>query len=350
MKQIDSLGKGLIMKAQMGWQKRAFATLAAITCALALVSCSGTTTPGGDNTGSEKIRIGAIYMDSQGFYAGVKAGVNKGADKAGVDIELIETNAQGDVSKETTFIDSLIAAQVDAIIMSAVSYDGSVAAVKAAHDAGIKVICYNACVNEDAIEKYVYAHVVGDPFKFGETMGTYVGEFYEGKGITDPKFGIVNCEQYEACKYRQQGFERALMAILPDAKIVSNQEGTETDRGIKVAEEMLTAHPEINGMWGQSGGAAEGALQGVINRGLQGKVWTFGSDMTTVLANGLVDGKVLQASVDVSGSSMGELTFSVAMDAINGVARTEKIVDAPIVLWKVTDGARWLEEHPNGIP
>lgn len=56
--------------------------------------------------------FGAIYMDAQGFYAGVRKGIQDGAKDAGRTLEVIETNAQGDVSKESSFIDSLISAGV----------------------------------------------------------------------------------------------------------------------------------------------------------------------------------------------------------------------------------------------
>lgn len=85
-------------------------------------------------------KIGAIYLDSQGFYAGVRKGVQDEAASQGQKIDLLETNAGGDVSKESAFVDTLIAANVKAIILSAVSADGSVQAVRRASRAGIPVV------------------------------------------------------------------------------------------------------------------------------------------------------------------------------------------------------------------
>ncbi len=88
------------------------------------------------------LKVGAIYMDAQGFYAGVRKGIQTGATEAARKLDIIETNAQGDVSKESSFIDSLISAGVQAIIVSPVSADGSFRAIRRAHDAGIPVVCY----------------------------------------------------------------------------------------------------------------------------------------------------------------------------------------------------------------
>lgn len=91
-----------------------------------------------------------------------------GAAKDNGKIEIIETNAQGDVSKESSFIDTMIARDVNAIVLSAVSVNGSVRAIKRANEASIPVICYNTCINEKGVNKYVYAYLVGDPYEFGK--------------------------------------------------------------------------------------------------------------------------------------------------------------------------------------
>ena len=89
---------------------------------------------------TKDITVGAIYLDTQGYYAGVRQGVQDAAKSTDAKIQLIETNAQGDISKESSFIDTLVARNVDAIILSAVSANGSSRAVRRANEAGIPVI------------------------------------------------------------------------------------------------------------------------------------------------------------------------------------------------------------------
>lgn len=96
----------------------------------------------------KEMTIGAIYLDTQGYYAGVRQGVQDAAKDSSVQVQLIETNAQGDISKESTFVDTLVARNVDAIILSAVSENGSSRTVRRASEAGIPVICYNTCINQ----------------------------------------------------------------------------------------------------------------------------------------------------------------------------------------------------------
>lgn len=107
----------------------------AAAAALALVSISAYNPAFAE---TKDLKVGAIYMDAQGFYAGVRKGIDAGATAAGRNLKIIETNAQGDVSKESSFIDSLISAGVQAIIVSPVSADGSYRAIRRAMTPGFR--------------------------------------------------------------------------------------------------------------------------------------------------------------------------------------------------------------------
>ena len=87
----------------------------------------------------KEMTIGAIYLDTQGYYAGVRQGVQDAAKDSSVQVQLIETNAQGDISKESTFVDTLVARNVDAIILSAVSENGSSRTVRRASEAPVLI-------------------------------------------------------------------------------------------------------------------------------------------------------------------------------------------------------------------
>lgn len=331
--------------------RRGIKLAALATAAVLLAGCAGAISDDPTaGSGGEQIRIGAIYLDSQGFYGGVKAGVEDAAKASGKDVKFIETNPGGDVSKESEFMSTLVSSGVDAIIISAASADSSVPAIKQAHDAGIPVICYNTCVNEEATKKYVTAYVIGDPVEFGQKLGEAAVDTFSKAKITDPKIGVVNCEQYEVCKQRLSGFENALTTGLPDAKIVANQEGAEVDRAVTVAEQMLTAHPEINGMYGEAGGATIGAYKAVHTAKKEGEIFVFGSDMTTEIATELKEGTVLKSVIDISGLEVGKLAWGAVEKALDGTTKPGQSVAAPITLWDPSTAGKWLETHPDGLP
>ncbi len=300
---------------------------------------------------AETLTVGAIYLDAQGFYAGVRKGVQVQGAKSGKDLSIIETNAQGDVAKESSFIDTLVSAKVGAIILSAVSADGSVAAIRRANKAGIPVVCYNTCINPDDMKKYVAAYAVGDPFTFGEKLGDAAGAYFLKAGITAPKIGVLNCEFVEVCVQRRKGFEKAMGEKVPGYKIVSNQEGSVLDKAISVGQNIISANPDIDGFFGESGGATLGAVKAVRNQGRVGKTVVFGSDMTTDIAQELIDHSVLKGEVDVSGQGIGAVALTAALDAIAGKKADGIVVPVPIDLYLTGDQAKsWLEAHKDGLP
>lgn len=297
------------------------------------------------------LKVGAIYMDAQGFYAGVRKGIQAGASDAGRKLDVVETNAQGDASKESSFIDTLISSGVQAIIVSPVSADGSSRAIRRAHDAGIPVVCYNTCLNDADMKEYVSAYAVGDPYDFGHKLGDAAADYFIAEKIDAPNIGVLNCEFVEVCVTRRKGFEEALKAKVPGAKIVANQEGATLDKAVSVAATMMTSNPEINAFFGEAGGATLGAARAVKSQGKAGKVVVFGGDMTTEIAQELSDFSVIKAVVDISGQGLGKLALAQAIKSIDGKPPEGIKVAYDIDLYKSSDdGKAWLKAHADGIP
>ena len=286
----------------------------------------------------KEMTIGAIYLDTQGYYAGVRQGVQDAAKDSSVQVQLIETNAQGDISKESTFVDTLVARNVDAIILSAVSENGSSRTVRRASEAGIPVICYNTCINQKGGDKYVSAYLVGDPLEFGKKLGNAAADYFIANKIDQPKIAVINCEAFEVCVQRRKGFEEVLKSRVPGAQIVANQEGTVLDKAISVGEKLIISTPDL-------------AVKAVRNQNQAGKIAVFGSDMTTEIAQELENNQVLKAVVDISGKKMGNAVFAQTLKVINKQADGEKVIQVPIDLYtKTEDGKQWLATHVDGLP
>jgi sugar transport system substrate-binding protein len=340
-------------------KQRLAVVAAAAMAALGVAACGssggGSTTGSGSASSSASggghLRVGALFLDAQGFYGGVRAGFEDAGKKAGVNLKLLSQNSASDASAESSFLNTLVSARVDAIVVSATSQTASVPAIRQASQAGIPVVCYNTCVNQDAIKRYVFAYALGDPVQFGAKIGEAAGKYFKSKDVTAPKIAVINCEFVEVCIQRRQGFTRALKQQVPGAKIVANQRGETLDKAVPVAQNVLEAHPDIDAFWGEAGGASEGAVKAVQASGKTGKVVVFGSDMTTTLAKALKDNSILKADVDISGKTMGETAFKLVEDAKAGRKPPEKIVPVRIDLYTTPEaGAKWLETHADGLP
>ncbi|MEU5415079.1 MULTISPECIES: substrate-binding domain-containing protein [Streptomyces] len=329
-----------------GRERRRTAVVVCLGLALTMVALTGCIPRAGDGG-----RVGLVYMDAQGFYAGVRKGMQDSVGSLGDEVQLLELNAQGDASRESTFVDTVSAAGVKALVLSPVSTTASIPAVRLAHESGVKVVCYNTCLTEEATQKYVSAWVLGDPLKFGELAGAEAAKYFKSEGIDDPHIAVLNCETVEVCIQRRLGFEKALFAELPEARIVTNQQGTTIDQAVEVADRILSAQPRVDAFYGESGGSTMGAVRAVHQRGFVGRTVVFGSDMTADLARELADHRVLKADVDISGIEVGELAARTTAQVIDGEELDNLIVPAPVRLYSTPEDAReWLTTHPDGLP
>jgi ABC-type sugar transport system substrate-binding protein len=313
---------------------------------LIIVSSSGA-----NAVATKPIRVGVIYLDTQGFYGGVKKGIQDGAAALGKNVSILENNALDDASKESTFFNSLIAQKVDAIIVSASSATASIPAIKAAHAAGIPVICYNTCIQEPEMTQYVSAYTLGDPITFGYNLGIAAAAYFTKAKIKNPKFAVVNCEFVEVCVQRRAGFDKAMKLKLPGYKIVANQKGGDASASLTAAQNMLTANPKIDAFMGEYGDATVGAIKAVKNAGRTGKIAVFGGDMTKALSDFLISGKILKAQVDISGQTMGRAAIKAAVDIIAGHKPAHVVIPVKVDLYtNAKQAAGWAKVHADGIP
>lgn len=246
---------------------------------------------------------------------------------------------------------NLVAQRVDAILLSASSATASVPAIKSAHDANIPVVCYNTCISQPNLSKYVSAYTLGDPTEFGYKLGTAAAAYFQKAGITAPKIGVVNCEFVEVCVQRRAGFDKAMKAKLPGYQIVANQKGGDASASLTAAQDILTAHPDLDAFMGEYGDATIGAVKAVQSANRVGKTVVFGGDMTTDIANALKAGTVLKAQVDIGGQVMGKAAIKAAIDAIAGNKPKDVIVPVPVDLYATQKSAEeWLTTHADGIP
>jgi sugar transport system substrate-binding protein len=326
--------------------RRSTRTMSAAVVAVALLATAACGGRVGENG-----RIGVVYLNAEGYYAGVERGISDvlGADGAGP--QLLETNIRSDASRESSFINTMSSAGVDALIVSPASETASIPAVQLAQESGVPVICYNTCLEDRAAREYVQAFVLGSPEQFGRVSGEQMGQHFLDLGIPDPKIGIINCESLEVCITRREGFEAALRERVPGAQVVANQQGLLVDEAVERAEQVLTAHPDLDAFYGEAGSMTVGAVRAVQSRGKVGQVVVFGGDMSTQVAEMLQDGTVLKGMADISGITVGTLAARAAEQVLAGQPPAEFLIPAPVDAYLgPEDGARWLREHADGIP
>ncbi|MDQ6760504.1 MAG: substrate-binding domain-containing protein, partial [Acidobacteriota bacterium] len=96
---------------------------------------------------------------------------------------------------------------------------------------------------------------------------------------------------------REKGFEETLQKQFPAIRIIDKRYGmAEIAKSLTVAENMLTAHPDADGIFASNESSTMGAAQALRNR--QGKIKLVGFDWSPTLLDdlnsGLIDSLVVQ--------------------------------------------------------
>jgi ABC-type sugar transport system substrate-binding protein len=275
----------------------------------------------------QKQRIAGIVFQEDQFFRLILFGMREAAKNNNV--ELLEANSAGRPDKELELINTYIANNVDAIVISPLSSKASVTALTRAREKGIAVITYNTTVEGDIPASFVES----DQFDLGASTGRYARSYIETKLNGKATIAILaaHSQTPEQSGMRVGGFKSEI-SKLPNVRIVAEQDAWLAEQAVKKAGDMLTANPGINIIWSMNEGGTVGAVMAVKNARKAGKVAVFGTDNSEQLASFLLDDdNVLQAVTGQSPFEIGSLAVNAAVKVLKGET-VEKKVSLPGVL------------------
>jgi len=226
------------------------------------------------------------------FWQTVHAGAAAAAEEAGVDIDWNGPATEADFARQIALTDDFINRQVDGILIAPTDRDALVPAIHRARKAGIPVTVFDSGANTD---DYV-SFVATDNYGGGALGARRLSEILQGHGNVAM---IAVMPGGASTLAREQGFKETLAKEFPGVKLVAWQYGmSDRARSLGVTEDILTAHPDIDGIFASNESSTIGAAQAVKERGLAGKVKIVGFDsspsLTDDLRAGAIDSLVLQ--------------------------------------------------------
>ncbi|MCC7162793.1 MAG: substrate-binding domain-containing protein [Anaerolineae bacterium] len=283
---------------------------------------------------ASKMTIAGVVFQSDTFMQTVQAGMQAAADKNG-NVEMLLGNTENKLDKEASMIDDYITRKVSAIVITPISADGSVAALKKAKDAGITIVCFNTCVNDKSIPS---AFLVTKNEDLGTKSGEAAAKFIQDKLGGKAKIGILNCDQFEGCPPRKEGF-LAQVKTLPGVEVAADQAGWLADKAQPVSEAMLQANPDINVLWAANEGGTVAHANAVKTLGLAGKVFVFGTDMNNQMGQMLMaDDDILQGVTGQAPYQMGYDSLMAALAVLDG-QKVEATTNTPTIYFGRGDDA-----------
>jgi ribose transport system substrate-binding protein len=288
----------------------------ATAAAFVLSACGSSSSTAGGNKVKKIAFFGFAAANS--FAQATWAGVQESARKAGVEAKFFDPNF--DSTKQVAQIqDATASGQYQAFVVQANDGNAVVPPIKAAIKAGITVVGEFTPIGTryDTIEPQVPGLI-------------FVGEAPVWNGKTLGELGVKACGTLNPCKVAYlEGFKalpldnarteavKAALLSSPNVQIVASVEGGYTQAsGLKAAQNVLQAHPDVNVMIGSSQ-AIEGATQAIKDAGLGGKIALIGNGGSTQAVAGVKDGTWFACYI-IAEKSSGAKAAQLAIDAANG--------------------------------
>lgn len=255
------------------------------------------------------IALIVMAVDSE-YWLTVGAGAQAACKELGASLIFKGPSYSTDIAGQVSLVEDMVSRKVDAILLAPSDADALVPAINRAVALGIPVILVDSAANTNSAVSYVAT----DNEKGGEAAAQALAEAIGRKG----KVALVNFVPGQTTAMaRARGFEQGLKRF-PDIKLVAVQY-SQSDRaiGMKVTEDILTAHPDIAGIFGANSRSALGAGQAIKNRNLVGKVKLVGFDAVPDEISMLEDG-VISALIAQHPYSIGYEGVRIALAHLRG--------------------------------
>ncbi|EPC02740.1 LacI family transcriptional regulator [Litchfieldella anticariensis FP35 = DSM 16096] len=251
------------------------------------------------------------------FWQAVKAGADQAATEFGVRITFEGPDSEAMVDRQIDMLAAALANKPAAIGFAALDSQAAIPLLREADEAGIPIIAFDSGVDSDIPVTTATTDNLAAAALAADKMAEQIG----GQG----KVAVVAHDQTSRTGIdRRDGFLERMQEAYPDIDVVTVQYGQGDQlRSTEVAKAILTANPDLDGMFGTNEGSAIGivnALQEMNTGDLVVIGYDSGKIQTDAIRNGLMDGAITQNPVGI-----GYETVKAAVMAANGETLPEVI-------------------------
>jgi ribose transport system substrate-binding protein len=280
--------------------------LAALAAPLA-VAASFTLLP--PASAQQKTSIGvSLAQDDNPFYIAMLRGIRARAQELGWDVATVTANE--DKLKQINGVQDLVARGVKGILISPIDAVGVNAAYDAAAAAKIPIVS----VARGSTSPNQTIHVAMDEKQIGREIAEWTARKVGGKGKVALLMGPSGAPTF---KNLGEGYGE-VMATYPDIAIVFRGDGPLTrERGVKQAEDVLVANPDLAAIYTANDDVALGAMQAVNAADRKGKTLVTGMNGVPPALRAVKEENVAM-TVELNPVEWGRLGVDVLATFLNG--------------------------------
>jgi ribose transport system substrate-binding protein len=244
--------------------------------------------------------------DADLFFLTVHAGAAQAARDLNVAIDWNGPDRETDYSRQIQIVEVMITRHVDGMAISATDDRALAGPLERAIAAGIPVVVFDSAVN---IQNYV-SMVATDNHAAGCTAARLLAGLLPGGGkiaMVMQKPGGTSTE------LRERGFAETIAGEFPHLTIAAQQFGMgDRAKSMAVAENILTAHPDLAGIFASSEASSIGSIQAIRARHLSGRVKLITFDVSEIHVEALRDG--------TAGAMLVQDAFRIGFEAVKALA------------------------------
>lgn len=284
--------------------------LAAALVSLLLVSSCQT---------SKKKRIAVVPKGtSHVFWLTVRAGAEAAGQKFGVDIIWNGPPLETEYDRQMQIVDSMIAQHVDGLAVAAAERNALNRSLDRAAELHIPVTVFDSGVDSTNYMTFLAT----DNYAAGRMAARELARLVGAKGTVAM---VMHAPGSGSTMDRERGFEDVMKSEFPQIQIVARQFGmSDRSKAMGAAENILTAHPDLNGIFASSEPSSIGTALALKSRDLSGKVKFVSFDSSDTLIEDLKGGTI-DAMVVQDPFKMGFEAVKTLVDKLNGTTPPKRI-------------------------
>jgi ribose transport system substrate-binding protein len=298
----------------MKWNKKALGVVALTAAAgFALAGCSSggggsTSSTDGASDGYKIAFVQGVAGDE--FYISMQCGIEAAAKEAGATVTT-QGPEKFDPTLQKPIVDSVVASKPDALLVAPTDVTAMEAPLKAAADAGIKVVLVDTTVDDPS---FAVSAIASDNVGGGKAAFEAIQTAHPDGG----KVLVVSVDPgISTTDARTEGFQKAAEAADGFDYLGVQYSHNEPATAAEIVTAALQKDPDIVGIFAANLFAAEGTATGVQQAGKQDSVTIVGFDAGPAQVEQLKAGTV-QALVAQEPATIGQDGVEQAIAALNG--------------------------------
>lgn len=280
-------------------------TMLGAISAMALIASAGI------GAAQDKLYIPLISKGFQHqFWQAVKAGADKAAAELGVEVTFEGPDTEAQVDRQIDMLAAALAKKPAAIGFAALDSQAAIPLLKQAQEAGIPVIAFDSGVDSDIPMATASTDNLAAAALAADKMAELIGD--AGKVAL-----VVHDQTSRTGIDRRDGFVTRMKDAHPNIEIVDIQYGAGDQlQSTEIAKAILTAHPDLKGMFGANEGSAIGVVNAKKELGKADLVvigYDSGAAQKAAIMDGTMAGAITQNPVGI-----GYETVKAAVAAAKG--------------------------------